>query len=181
MSTPLTDLGYSLMPFPNSLGFPKRHEKFLFFNIDNVPDFKPALRQFLPAITTTTQVQVIRNEIMEFKKRIPAPAPGELLKVMGTNIGFTAHGLRKVSKSILSPRVFNLTYIQLGVLDSLDNNGSFTNGQLSHASALGDTGTNTGAGFDPNWLPAFKGEIDAVAFVSMPFVRLIDWLHDVYI
>lgn len=56
--------------------------------------------------------------------------------------------------------------VQLGVLDSLGDN-AFNDGQFAHASALGDTGTGTGASFSPNWLPAFKGEIDAIIFVSL--------------
>jgi hypothetical protein len=82
-----------------SLGFPKRNESFVFFNINNVPAFKPALRQFLPSITTTTQVQAARQAIADFKNRVPPPGPNELLKVLGTNIGFTAQGLRKVGST----------------------------------------------------------------------------------
>ena len=62
---------------------------------------------------------------------------------------------------------------------SLDDYGPFTVGQLSRACMLGDTNVKGSAGSDPDWLPAFKGNIDAVILVSnILFGELVSTVND---
>lgn len=75
-----------------SLGFAKRNENFLFFNITDANAFKHALKQLIPAITTTAQIQKFRQEISDHKKS----GSGGLIKFTGINISFTSTGLKKV-------------------------------------------------------------------------------------
>jgi Dyp-type peroxidase family len=127
------------------LGIPKRAEDFVFFTIENAANFKTALKQLAPLISSTADLQQVRKEIGEHKQ---AGHPG-LKKVIGTNIAFTFLGLKK-----------------LGVTESLGDN-EFEKGQLSFAKDLGDTGTADAQGnFDPDWIPAFKQEIDGVILIA---------------
>ena len=77
---------------PSSLGFPKRNEDFLFFNITDAAAFKKALAQLIPLITTTAQIQQNRKDIADHKA---ANKPG-LIKCLGINISFSKAGLTKV-------------------------------------------------------------------------------------
>jgi len=127
------------------LGFPKRVEDFVFFNIQDAPGFKHALKQLQPLITSTADVQAIRKQIDDHKKC----GHHGLLKIVGTNIAFTSAGLKK-----------------LGVTESLGDN-DFDQGQLAAAKALGDTGTtDTSGNFVPDWLPPFKSEIDGLVLIA---------------
>jgi len=126
------------------LGFPKRSEDFLFFTIQDAKTFKNDLKHLIPLISTTAQIQQLRNEINDHKSK---GNPG-LLKAIGINIAFTFKGLQK-----------------LGITESLGDT-DFEAGQLADAANLGDTGTTDANGFNPNWLPAFKSEIDGVILVA---------------
>lgn len=80
------------------LGFPKRAEDFVFFTIQDVAGFKSALKQLQPLITSTAEVQAFRKQIDDNKKC----GNHDLLKIVGTNIAFSAAGLKKVFYSLFS-------------------------------------------------------------------------------
>ncbi|KAL5503918.1 DYP1 [Sanghuangporus vaninii] len=127
------------------LGFPKRTEDFIFFNIQNAAAFKRDLKQLIPAITSTADIQKLRKDIDDHKKS----GKHGLLKAVGINIAFSVKGLEK-----------------LGITDDLGD-ASFKKGQLGNASALGDTGkTDSSGNFVPDWLEPFKNEIDGVILVA---------------
>ncbi|KLO11577.1 Dyp-type peroxidase [Schizopora paradoxa] len=134
-----------LKDLQGELGFPKRAEDFVFFTIQDVAGFKQALKQLQPLITSTADVQAARKQIDDHKK---CNAPG-LLKIVGTNIAFSAKGLTK-----------------LGVTESLGD-ADFAAGQLADAQNLGDTGTTDSSGnFVPDWLPQFKSAIDGILLIA---------------
>ncbi|KAH8117785.1 Dyp-type peroxidase [Phellopilus nigrolimitatus] len=118
------------------LGIPKRTEDLIFFNIHDAAAFKRDLKQLIPAITTTAQIQKMRTDIANHK----GSGNTELLKLVGINIGFTIHGLTK-----------------LGITDDLGD-AAFKTGQFADAPALGDVVSN--------WLDAFKKEIDGVVLIA---------------
>ena len=89
------------------LGFPKRVENFIFFTIQDVAGFKKALKQLQPLITSTAEVQEARKHIQEFKMR----RCDGLMKFVGTNIAFSAVGLKKVCISISYLRFKVLTFL----------------------------------------------------------------------
>ncbi|THH11014.1 dyp-type peroxidase [Phellinidium pouzarii] len=127
------------------LGMPKRTEDFIFFNIQNANAFKHSLKLLIPSITTTAQIQKLRQDISDHKR---AGATG-LIQCVGINIAFSNQGLKK-----------------LGIMDDL-NDPSFDAGQLASAKALGDEGTTDSSGsFTPNWLSAFKSEIDGIILIA---------------
>ncbi|KLO19160.1 Dyp-type peroxidase [Schizopora paradoxa] len=142
----------STFPTPNDLkdlqgelGFPKRVENFIFFTIQDPAGFKHALKQLQPLITSTAEVQEARKHIQEFKMR---NSEG-LMKFVGTNIAFSAVGLKK-----------------LGVTESLGD-VDFENGQRKDAHNLGDTFITDSSGQSvPDWLPAFKSGVDGVILIG---------------
>ncbi|KAI5119113.1 hypothetical protein M0805_007860 [Coniferiporia weirii] len=127
-----------------SLGIPKRFEDFIFFNIQDAAAFKRDLKTLIPAITTTAQIQKMRQDISNHKSK---GLPG-LLKCLGINIAFSALGLKK-----------------LGITDDL-NDAAFDGGQFNNAKALGDGTIDSSGNFDSGWLPAFKSEIDGVILIA---------------
>ena len=81
-----------------SLGFPKRVQTFLFLVINDAASFKKELKELIPLITTTAQIQQSRKDIANHK----ASNQSGLLKTLGINIAFTKSGLAKVSLSFYS-------------------------------------------------------------------------------
>lgn len=75
------------------LGIPKRKEDFLFFTIQDAAAFKKDLKELIPAITTTAQIQKFRSDISNHKRG----GKQGLLKCVGIGIAFSAHGLSKVN------------------------------------------------------------------------------------
>ncbi|EJC98275.1 DyP-type peroxidase [Fomitiporia mediterranea MF3/22] len=122
------------------LGIPKFAEDFLFFNITNVANFKNDLKQIVPSITTTTQVQKMQQQIAQNK----LAGIVDLVKISAINIAFTESGLKK-----------------LGVTDDLGDQ-SFNAGQIESAKDLGDGTTDSSGNFDPGWLDAFKNGVDGI-------------------
>ncbi|KAJ7576297.1 Dyp-type peroxidase [Mycena floridula] len=129
-------------------GLPKKTETYIFFDIQNVQAFKHALKQFAPLVKTTAQVLKDRAAIDEHKKH----GHGGLIKMTAVNIAFSAFGLIKLG----------ISQTDITALGST----AFANGQLKDSENLGDTGTGTGATFDPDWDPAFKKKIDGLIFVA---------------
>ena len=64
----------------------------MFFTIQDAKAFKNDLKQLIPLISTTAQIQQLRNQINDHKSK---GNPG-LLKAIGINIAFTFQGLTKV-------------------------------------------------------------------------------------
>ena len=64
----------------------------MFFTIQDTAGFKQALKQLQPLITSTAEVQEARKHIQEFKMQKSVG----LMKFVGTNIAFSAVGLKKV-------------------------------------------------------------------------------------
>ncbi|EJD06642.1 Dyp-type peroxidase [Fomitiporia mediterranea MF3/22] len=126
------------------LGIPKRAEDFIFFNIQDAAAFKKDLKELIPAITTTAQVKKIRTDITNHKQQ----GKTDLIKVAAINIAFSVAGLKK-----------------LGITESLGDD-AFNQGQLAHAQNLGDTGKTENGSFVPEWIDAFKNEIDGVVLVA---------------
>ncbi|EJC98213.1 Dyp-type peroxidase [Fomitiporia mediterranea MF3/22] len=126
------------------LGLPKRAETFIFFNIANVANFKKSLQQFIPAVTTTTQVQQLRKEIADHK----LTGSPDLLQIQCMNFALSRRGMK-----------------ELGVTDDL-RDGPFNDGQKAHAQPLGDNGKQSLLSFDPDWLLPFKNEVDGVFLIT---------------
>nr|7ANV_A Chain A, ancestral D-type dye decolorizing peroxidase [Geotrichum candidum] len=122
-------------------GLPKKTETYFFFKITDAAAFRKHLKQLIPLITTTAQVQKDRKAIDEHKKsNQKSGKPPELLPLAGVNIAFSHAGLKK-----------------LGINDDNLGDTAFKAGQLADAQNLGDPGTgNAGAKFVPDWDPAFK-------------------------
>lgn len=81
-----------LIASADSLGFPKRIEYFIFFNIQDAAAFKRNLKKLIPAITSTADIQKLRKDIGDHKKC----GKHGLLKCVGINIAFSVKGLEKV-------------------------------------------------------------------------------------
>ena len=88
-----------------SLGIPKRAQDFLFFTIQDAAAFKKDLKQLIPAITTTAQLQQVRNQINQHK----SSGATDLVKVCGLSISFTFTGLTKVSFALSSHNVCGMS------------------------------------------------------------------------
>ncbi|KAH9933659.1 Dyp-type peroxidase [Epithele typhae] len=132
-------------------GLPKRVQHYLLFQIGpDVRAFRKRLAVLIPQITTTTQVVGDRAKIAENKKAAAdaGKAPG-LLKLSGVNIAFSQFGLTK-----------------LGITDNIGDT-AFVGGQLNDAQNLADSGVVGSDGkFIPNWIPAFKQQLDGVVIIS---------------
>jgi hypothetical protein len=76
----------------HSLGLPKRVERFMFYEILDVPQFRRHLIDLLPTITTMNQVISDLDAINKAK----GAGNTDLLPISGTNIAFSQIGLRKV-------------------------------------------------------------------------------------
>ncbi|KAH8102235.1 Dyp-type peroxidase [Cristinia sonorae] len=126
------------------IGFSKRFESAVFFQIDNADAFRKQLAALVPKITTAAQAASDKDKIKEHKRN----GGKDLLKISGLNISFSQTGLTA-----------------LGITDDLGD-GPFRDGQLKGAEALGDSGSTVNGVFQPNWVPAFKNPIHGVIIVS---------------
>ncbi|TCD63943.1 hypothetical protein EIP91_004753 [Steccherinum ochraceum] len=126
------------------IGFAKKMETALFFQIDNVGGFRKQLGQLAPKITTAQQAASDRDSIKQHKQT----GGTGLLKISGLNIAFSQSGLNK-----------------LGITDDIGD-PAFKSGQLSVAQDLGDKGFNVNGTFTPDWIPAFKEAIHGIIIVS---------------
>lgn len=79
-------------------GLPKKVETYWFIQIqkDQVDQFRTALGQLVPLITTTSDVLRCRWEIGHHKKH--GDKKGHLLKLSGVNVAFSQKGLTIVSR-----------------------------------------------------------------------------------
>jgi Dyp-type peroxidase family len=127
------------------LGLQKNLERFLFFQIADVPTFKATLRNKLARrITSTREVQEREFQLRDYKNH----GNKEPLPNVGVNISLTVSGLQKLVQGI-NP-------------NSLD--ASFAAGAVAQAKSLGDPLNPTGT---PNWLPDFlSGKIDGVFLIT---------------
>jgi len=135
-----------------TIGFAKRLELGLFFQIDNVDGFRKQLVQLAPLITTAEQVANDKDSIKKHKQA----GNTDLLKISGLNIAFSQSGLTK-----------------LGLTDDLGD-AAFKEGQLADAQNLGDKGTTTGGTFTPDWIPAFKNPVHGVIIIAGDCQATID-------
>ncbi|KAJ5672381.1 hypothetical protein N7507_001508 [Penicillium longicatenatum] len=95
---------------------PKKFEKFIFFRITNVAEFKKALPVMADYITTAETTLKNRENI----KRKKADGSKELIKMVSMNIAFSASGLSKLSAEKFNDDIFNggqfkdMTYPEAG-------------------------------------------------------------------
>ncbi|KAJ4413964.1 dye-decolorizing heme-containing peroxidase [Gnomoniopsis sp. IMI 355080] len=129
------------------IGFPKKAERFFFFEIKHdVRAFRAGLHELVPLITTSEDVNSGREQIAKHRQHNP-----NWLPIAFTNIAFSAKGIEK-----------------LGLNASEAQDAGFTSGMLPDAQQLGDAGKLSSDGkFDPSWAPEFKqGNIDGVILVA---------------
>jgi Dyp-type peroxidase family len=128
------------------IGLQKNFERFIFFEIKNVPAFKYALRhQIAPRITTTRTVHQRELLLQELKKR----GDHTLLHLLGLNVSFTNSGITKLVPGA----------------DLVDT--SFKAGAKQQAASLNDTHDSADPLKLTNWLPAFLSDtIDGVFFIT---------------
>lgn len=131
------------------IGLQKRAQAFLFFSIRDLKSFKTALKQLVPDITTTQDVQDADKKIAQARE--DAKGGRVWLKINGLNIAFTAAGLTK-----------------LGITDDKQpSRGVFFTGAEADAISLGDPVNDNGK------LSTWKDEyltphIDGVLLVTAP-------------
>ncbi|KAH0001952.1 hypothetical protein KCU78_g14625, partial [Aureobasidium melanogenum] len=135
------------------VGFPKKTETFLFFQIPGnaVFEFRSSLARLLPKITTAQNTIDDRVEIRQHKRHHKTR-----LTKCGTNVAFTSKGLKK-----------------LGMTEDIGD-AVFTGGMLADAQNLGDTGSTTASRFEPDWIPEFKKQMDGVILVAGDGHRTVD-------
>ncbi|KAG9765642.1 hypothetical protein KCU73_g334, partial [Aureobasidium melanogenum] len=135
------------------VGFPKKTETFLFFQIPGnaVSEFRSSLARLLPKITTAQNTIDDRVEIRQHKRHHKTR-----LTKCGTNVAFTSKGLKK-----------------LGMTEDIGD-AVFTGGMLADAQNLGDTGSTTASRFEPDWIPEFKKQMDGVILVAGDGHRTVD-------
>jgi hypothetical protein len=75
-------------------GLPKKTQLYIFFDIDDVTEFRKKLLCFIPIIKTVAGVLKDRQDIDDHKKN---KRPG-LLTLVGVNISFSHKGFLKVRK-----------------------------------------------------------------------------------
>ncbi|GAA5891069.1 hypothetical protein JCM6882_006409 [Rhodosporidiobolus microsporus] len=142
------------------LGLQKRHEAFLFFHIEEVDDFKRALKQHLVHdLTSTADVVRFDEEIASHR----AQHPGKLLDhVRGLNLAFSAMGLAKLGVHVAA------TFLP---------DKAFREGQQEDAfQHLGDP---RGIGGLTTWKDAYKGRhIDGVFLLTAPTKPALDHLFE---
>ncbi|TCD63946.1 hypothetical protein EIP91_004756 [Steccherinum ochraceum] len=127
------------------IGFSKKLEVNLFFQIDNTDGFRKQLGQLVPKITTAVQVT---NDKASIKKHKQAGGK-DLLKISGLNIAFSQSGLNK-----------------LGITDDIGDS-LFKDGQLAHASDLGDKGATFDNKAPPtDWVQAFRDPVHGFMIVA---------------
>ena len=83
----------------NRAGLPKRTQTYVFFQIDKagIQEFRAALNNLLPLITTTTQVQNDRQRIAQHKQQCAGrKCACPPLTMSGVNISFSHKGLVQV-------------------------------------------------------------------------------------
>lgn len=81
-----------------SLGLPKKCQKFYFFKITKVPEFRQRLSFIVPMITTCNQTHEDREAI---RNRYRKP---DRLHMGSVNISFSWKGLQKVKHSLTDHR-----------------------------------------------------------------------------
>ncbi|KAH8094516.1 peroxidase TAP [Cristinia sonorae] len=146
MATPTTPPPADLKNVQGDIivGFSKRTESSIFFQIDNAEGFRKQLPLLVPKITTAAQAADDKDAIKKHKRA----GHKDLLKISGLNIAFSQSGLNK-----------------LGVTDDIGD-AAFKQGQLANAQGLGDKGSTIGGKFEPNWIPAFKNAVHGVIVIS---------------
>ncbi|EIM91696.1 DyP-type peroxidase [Stereum hirsutum FP-91666 SS1] len=135
-------------------GLPKKTQTYVFFQITDANDFRIALSDLVPVITSTEQVLKHRKSIADNKKKAAehGHAPPLLDDIVGVNIAFSHTGL-----------------VTMGITDDIGDK-AFTDGQLSDAENLGDKGSTDAHGnFVPSdWLNAFRHPVHGVILLSGP-------------
>src|SRR5947208_281279 len=78
-------------------GFSKDHQMFLFFQIQNVTEFRQWLKEFVPFVATSAEVLAF-NRLFKAVRRRHGEPPGrpQTVKATWRNIGFTYAGLQKL-------------------------------------------------------------------------------------
>jgi Dyp-type peroxidase family len=125
------------------IGLQKLVERFVFFEISDVVEFKKALREkIVKRIATTRDVQTREFQLRDLKKHgQKEPVPN-----VGLNLAFTSSGLQKL------------------VPNTILGDPSFHAGAVSQAPSLGDPTTD---GKLSTWLPDFlSNKIDGVCLVT---------------
>jgi len=128
-------------------GLPKKTQLYIFFDIADVAKFKTALVDFIPLITTVTQVLKDRKAIDDHKKQ---KLPG-YVTLVGVNFSLSHQG-----------------FVKLGIDDtSLAAGGTtdpFITGQEQDSINLGDPRSSDGK--TPAWDPQFLKTLHGVILIS---------------
>jgi Dyp-type peroxidase family len=130
------------------IGLQKFAEKFLFFEIKDIPGFKVLLRKKIaPLVTTTRTVQEREFHLRDHKTQ----GKTTLLPNIGVNLGFTASGMGKLIPATNNGQTLGDT--------------SFAAGARKQALSLGDP---VDGGGNPNtWVPEFlNAAIDGVFLIT---------------
>jgi len=125
------------------IGLQKNFERFVFFKITNVGEFKALLPRIVPFVTTTAEVESREFQLRDLK----TSGSAQTLSLPGFNIAFTSGGLAK-----LKP-------------ESPIGDAAFQGGAVKAAPSLNDP---VDAGGTPvGWLTPFTdGSIDGVMLVT---------------
>ncbi|CAG8316265.1 unnamed protein product [Penicillium salamii] len=137
---------------------PKKAEKFVFFRITNVEEFKKGLPMMADFITTAHAASQNRDNI--FKKKAEGTLKG-LISLVSINIAFSSIGLAKLKAEKLNDDVFN--------------GGQFKD--MTAPSAGETEEDHQGLDAQHEWLPQFKpsgGGIDGVLVVAGDSLESID-------
>ncbi|CAG8282686.1 unnamed protein product [Penicillium salamii] len=137
---------------------PKKAEKFVFFRITNVEEFKKGLPMMADFLTTAHAASQNRNDI--FKKKAEGTLKG-LIRLVSINIAFSSVGLAKLKAEKLNDDVFN--------------GGQFKD--MTAPSAGETEEDHQGLDAQQEWVPEFKpsgGGIDGVLVVAGDSLESID-------
>lgn len=134
------------------LGLQKNFERFVFFEIKAIPDFKKALRESVSnRITSTLEVHGRELQLQSMKRR----GDRTILPNVGVNLAFTQQGIAKL------------------IPNAAIGDPSFAAGAKTQAFSLGDP---VDAQKDPStWLPQFlNATIDGVFLITGGAQKVVD-------
>ncbi|KAK0760811.1 hypothetical protein N5P37_005747 [Trichoderma harzianum] len=126
-------------------GLLKFYQIFYFFNIDEVPKFRPQLKILADTvITSASGAQAMRDEILVSKSAQAADIATrpQVVPMAGVNIAFSKVGMEKLGKEGLKDEAFN-------------------HGQFKSMTQ----GEGVGQDQEDNWLETFKNGVDGVLLI----------------
>ena len=137
------------------IGLQKKAECFIFFGIEDVARFKDLFARMLLAHVTTSAVAQHNEAMLALNKK----ANGNLLRIVGLNVGFTSDGLRNFG------------------LDTGNMDAAFHQGAAARAKDLNDPMDD--GGNLPAWKSEFVGnDIHGVLLITGPSTKVVDAYAD---